>query len=368
MRNKGQAIAELAIFGSLLLFCASILIQYAIEANYQQSTQMEAFRKALQIGFYKNGPGSAAGLILIKDKPIPDTRDQFGFAERYTMAGSGSVTWDNNLSAGYGKSFSATPDVNDLPSTYFEVGNTSNLAAVQSKATAPLDAATNAGLNDVFGVYNARFEKADCPDTITVVYADPEHIYGGDYRQETISKDQIAVMLQDGGFGDPSAITDVADDTELLMSPYYRDADGIKHKIQSADVDGDGKLETIIAANIDKKLLYIAYHGASTTLNTLGGAVQIDSDYTAIKAGDKVHGRPATPDDRQGFITDSEKTIQHTAPGSSIWKGQFLGGTVHSITNLNANQAVTHKIRLNSGEVIDVRADFIAPAGDLYRW
>jgi hypothetical protein len=285
--NKAQALVELAVFGSILLFCVAILIQYALDGNYSQQTQMEAFRKALRLAYYKSGPADSSSIVLVKDKPIPDPRDQWGFGERYPITGSGSAVWDNALAGGYVKSFSGKTNTTDLPSVYFEIASEKPNAPPEAKVSIPKEAG-----NQVFGFYTAQFERLPCSSagTLTIVLDDTNCPKLGssagcnDYRTQTVSCNDIKVMLLE----EDGARNDITDDTELLMSAYYKDpTDGLKYRISSADLDGDGELEEIIAANMAKDFLYIDYHTMKDQASKQGSiqgtaGLQIDNNYMGL--------------------------------------------------------------------------------------
>lgn len=358
--TKGQALTELAIFGSILLFCVAMLLQYGLEANYQQQAQMEVFRKAQKLAFYRSGPGANTSLVLVKDKAIPDPRDQWGFAERYPVVVGGSVTWDTNLSTQYVTNYAQAPEATDLPAVYFEVDKISaaELSRVRTNASAEVPAA--AAQNKVFGFYTARFQKAPCLGSIKVVFEDPQHRRGREYVEEVVGCGEIRVMRMDGDRADPNS--------HLLMYPYFRDSNMLKRRIIWADVDGDDKLEqiiaAIIAANGNKEFFYIDYHdGGNARFSPLGGAIQIDTDY--LNAAAYPYGNAYSPEVKQGLIPDFRKSIEHT--GSNIVKEE-VGGNITSRTELRARQIITHKIRLNSGAVVEIPVEFTPDRSQSYNW
>ena len=380
--RKGQAITELAIFGSILLFCLAMLIQYGLDANYQQQAQMEAFRKTQRIAFYRDGPASSTAFILVKDKPTPDPRDQWGVAERGPIvAGGNSVAWNTNLSADYVKLYTDTPDAKDLPAVYFQIDK----AARPAESTTPFPWAQfipwGVWQANVFGLYTARFEKLPCPAQITVVFPDKSITRTSEYKTVIVQRSDIRVMRIEGGFGED---IEVYTDGRLLMQPYFLYG-GIKYKITDADVDGDGKLETIIAANVDAsgnnmELFYIDSHEGKpnspiegTPVVCQGGIqpqIQIDGDYTYIDPQDRVlEGgvlRPTRPQDKQGLLNDFETTTQHIGRGTSITKTESAG-KISSQTNKSATQTIVHKIRLNNGQVLKLPVIF-SDHGNFYDW
>ncbi len=371
VKHRGQALTELAIFGSILLFCLAMLIQYALEANYRQQAQMEAFRKAQKIAFYKQGPASSTSLLLLKDKPLVDPGDKWGFAERTPIIGSGNAVWDTNLSAGYVKSFAGMPSEDDLPAMYFEIDK-GDLAKV--KGTARASVPSEAGEDNVFGLHMAAFKKIPCPAVVIVEFADPDHSQGTEYIKVGVPRDAIKVMnleiattVDDDTHleQDPEVHGVVGDDEELLMHPYFR-YKGMKYKITLADVDGDGKLENVIAANKNKELFYIDSHDGYSDTPASGetlvaGEIQIDEDRTSVYPWDE-EGK-AKIEDRQGLIQDFKKTIKHQE--SKIVKTE---GDINPNTELHATQEITHYIRLNNGTVLEIPATFTVDKNKLYNW
>jgi len=380
--KKGQALAELAIFGSILLFCLAMLIQYGLDANYQQQAQMQAFRKAQKIAFYRDGPGAASSLTLIKDKPTPDPRDQWGLAERSPVIGaSNSIAWNTNLSAEYIKQYTEPPKPQDLPVMYFEVDHL-NDADRPSEASATPTLLSDSGSN-AFGFYTARFERIPCLPggsiTVEIPNPDPRQTRANisEYIHKEINCEQIKVMRIEGGvFGGEE---EVYTHNELLMQPYFQDAGGIKHRITAADVDGDTKLENVIAANADEdgnniEFMYIDSNEGGPTHprgTVVAGGLPIDTGYIYLDPRDMIWDtsmgayRPVRSTDKQGLLQDFEKTIKHT--GTTLTKTES-GGTIASTTHRNAEQVVIHKIRLNDGQA-PLKLPVRFPVhDDVYHW
>lgn len=86
--KKGQALLELAVFGSLLIMLLGILINYALRYESQQRIMQEAFRKALGIV----GSTDSASYTLIKDTHIPDPANPWAVGSVVPVSASASVT------------------------------------------------------------------------------------------------------------------------------------------------------------------------------------------------------------------------------------------------------------------------------------
>lgn len=390
--ETGQALTELAIFGSILLLCVATLLQYGLEANYQQQVQMEAFRKAQKIAFYRSGPNASTSLVLVKDKAYPDPRDQFGFPERYPVAASENVVWDVNQNAQYVKKFpdvgvpaDQMPKEKDLPALYFDIekGDLTKLNQAIPSGQRP-SLPSEAGQKNAFGFYTAKFDKIACPDNITVIFEDPTPAHNAlgntghtQYFTVQVAKGAIRVARIQGDFGN----TKTDPDYQLLMHPYYEYiGNGLKYLITEADVDGDGEMETIIGADKYKNLFYVDYHDAylngSLQPSGLGGAIQIDSSNMQVEAGDKVKfwngekwilGGNLQPKDRQGMLQDFDKTAHHT--DSKIVKKEEKGVITSQQTTLNAKQRFIHKFRLNGGTIVEIPVEVSTdPSKALYDW
>jgi len=69
------------------------------------------------------------------------------------------------------------------------------------------------------------------------------------------------------------------------------------------------------------------------------------------------------------MIDESEKTIRHT--GSKVVKEENINGKVGitSKTTLNATQTITHKFRLNSGQIVSIPVEIPTdPKKTFYDW
>jgi hypothetical protein len=81
--QRGQAMIELAVFGSLIIGALGVLLRYALTAQYTQQTRMRAFRNTLMLasrpapddGRFPVGGGSS---LLYDERLIVDPGDTFG--------------------------------------------------------------------------------------------------------------------------------------------------------------------------------------------------------------------------------------------------------------------------------------------------
>lgn len=95
--RAGQALVELAVFGSLLLLLMGAILSYGLSYDLQQQADQQAFRTAL---FYQgsdpSNPYTASSISyqITKMRHIPDPADAYGFGSTAHATGSASVTWD----------------------------------------------------------------------------------------------------------------------------------------------------------------------------------------------------------------------------------------------------------------------------------
>lgn len=111
--NKGQALIELALFGSLLVFLLGVLINYGLTYNFNQKAMMESFRRAL--GYADDG----STYVYFKDKHIPDPINQFAMGHFVPITASAGVTRNYQLQV--------TPDpgvYSDLPGMILNMNGT----------------------------------------------------------------------------------------------------------------------------------------------------------------------------------------------------------------------------------------------------
>ena len=104
--KKGQAILELAVFGSILIMLLGVLVSYGMKYNFQQRIMQQAFRKALVSAAesrQSNKPTSVSH-IVIEDRHISSPSNAFAVGSVSPIIASASVTRTYELQA--------TPDPN----------------------------------------------------------------------------------------------------------------------------------------------------------------------------------------------------------------------------------------------------------------
>ncbi len=88
--QKGQAIAEMAILGSLILVAFSTLLVYGQRLELQQKIKMEAFRNALSKAYQSN---NAVSYTLKRDLRLTNLFSGFGEGDASALSASASVMW-----------------------------------------------------------------------------------------------------------------------------------------------------------------------------------------------------------------------------------------------------------------------------------
>jgi len=99
LNRIGQSAAEMAIFGSLILICFSVLLTYGQRLDAQQQIKMEAFRKALQKAWDIN---SSVSYTVEKDHRFFNLMGGFGQGQPSSLSASASVMWQKGASGSQG--------------------------------------------------------------------------------------------------------------------------------------------------------------------------------------------------------------------------------------------------------------------------
>ena len=89
LRLKGQALLEVAIFGSIILMLMGVLISYGLRYNSQQKMTQQSFRKSLASTVSQ--PGNPASNVVLTDVHVPNPSDTFGVGTVTPFTGSASA-------------------------------------------------------------------------------------------------------------------------------------------------------------------------------------------------------------------------------------------------------------------------------------
>ncbi|MFC1704681.1 hypothetical protein ACFL1E_07905 [Candidatus Omnitrophota bacterium] len=93
-RSSGQAAAELAVLGSLILVVFSSIISFGQQLEAQQVIKQEAFRKALQKSFQRN---AGVSYTVKKDHKFYNPMLVFGDGQPSTLSASATVMWQKGV-------------------------------------------------------------------------------------------------------------------------------------------------------------------------------------------------------------------------------------------------------------------------------
>ncbi len=113
--RRGQALVEVAVFGTIFLMIVGALITYGLRFDYNQRAQQQAFRRALKIASDRETGGGR--YMLMEDRYIPDPTDPFGIGRSMPVVAAADVIRTDQLDARAGES----ADPNDLPTLVMDV-------------------------------------------------------------------------------------------------------------------------------------------------------------------------------------------------------------------------------------------------------
>lgn len=98
---RGQALVELAVFGSILLLAVAFLIRVGMRMNYQQELAMRSFRDGLRVagklGKHREEQVPQVSYTIFEDRQVPTPGDPFGLNQRTRFAGAANITWGKYL-------------------------------------------------------------------------------------------------------------------------------------------------------------------------------------------------------------------------------------------------------------------------------
>ncbi|MBU4009131.1 MAG: hypothetical protein KJ882_00045, partial [Proteobacteria bacterium] len=148
----------------------------------------------------------------------------------------------------------------------------------------------------------------------------------------------------------------------VIKRAYYKDNSGLRRLLVSADLDPASHKRP-------QQVNIIAVEGTLTPCNkdTGGdcgnlkgilyidpGAGQIDTYYTAVSPGDK----DKSLKDKQGLLPNYEKKMDY-GRGAALTVSNNKDKGFSTVTNSDATQTITHKIRLNKqSELEPVKVEF----------
>lgn len=118
-KAQGQALLELAIFGSLLIMLLGVLVNYGLRYNFQQRTMQKAFREALNLADPGRKAERSSNYITIQDSHIPSPSNPFGVGPtRDSIAAASIPAWSNQMD-------DLPTTQSDLPKIYVDINSQS---------------------------------------------------------------------------------------------------------------------------------------------------------------------------------------------------------------------------------------------------
>jgi len=145
---QSQALVEVAILGTVILFCMIILIRTGLQANYSQYLRMKAHRDAIAEAYSTRKNLKGFSHIVVEDKHVPSPLNPFGIGSVQPFYANAAITWSQDL---YGN-----PRHNDFPRMNMKI----NGQAINLPETGFSPRHTHAGdPNPEWGLRAAGYEK-----------------------------------------------------------------------------------------------------------------------------------------------------------------------------------------------------------------
>lgn len=91
---RGQALVELAVFGSLVILTLGALVRYGLNFDYDQQARMRSFRWALEAADEAGGLGHATA-VVVDERHIPEPSDPFAMGSLVPASVEASVMRTN---------------------------------------------------------------------------------------------------------------------------------------------------------------------------------------------------------------------------------------------------------------------------------
>lgn len=98
LNKRAQAVAEMAIFGSVVLVLVGVVISYVQKLNDQQCLEMESFRRSLQRANTfqseeSESPGASVQMVQIENTRQADIMGEFAKGTTQTQDNQTNVFW-----------------------------------------------------------------------------------------------------------------------------------------------------------------------------------------------------------------------------------------------------------------------------------
>jgi len=317
---KGQALIELATFGTVLLFCLAMLINFGLQANYQQRVEMKAFRQAMKQAYNNDSKGPSAGseVNLTEDKVGINVQDPYGVSERYPFAAGAKVSWNNNLMDEYlDKNNNPRPEY--LPQTSYEING------------------------QTYGPYTtANYESYACAGAITVriplvkgLDTDGDEVPDRFWKDVTINcATQTKVFIDETSKEEPKPLVGyIRNDAEFPSQE--------KEQISSVYVNGRQKTVVKVEGQVKGPIQKL------WLLDTEAG--QIDTAVEIPLNPDGTKNLEEYAKVRQGLLSGYNKSINKTGSfeKKEIFDSKTKTGNITTTTSATSTENITRQIKLN---------------------
>jgi len=153
----GQALLELAIFGSILIMLLGVLISYGLRYSSQQRVMQLAFRRALRSAAesVQDGKPTAASYMILTDKHISSPSDPFGIGSVTPIVASAGVTRNYRM-------HETADNVNELPQVTVDVqGQAVPFKAAGIRYEYNVDPANLDKYNEIYYATNVKATDSD---------------------------------------------------------------------------------------------------------------------------------------------------------------------------------------------------------------
>lgn len=350
--RSGQALLELAIFGSLIILMLGLMVSYGMNADYQQRGQMEVFRSALQMTAESLGSGGlgneptyrpSGSVTIVRDRHVPDPSHPFGVGSVVPVAASASVTRSYQLHL-------HPETANDLPRTRLTIQDRAFNCTGSGCTTAGFRTETGVSIasqerySEVYGVGQVCWSEkcgastAGCAPGSEVTSTDPDT-----GQVVTICETPIMnIVIIDSCMGEMMSYSGCVSQARMIV-----DSGACEDACYKSDPSGVGRECNVICAQ-PMQVPWYAQGAAS-----LGGgqwnfpnlqALFTDTAGRIVHAGIQPSPRRVTQQTHQMRKTESPSTIVTETSGSTrqdterdvIWTN-WSSGTGQQVTTKDTN-------------------------------
>lgn len=98
--RRGQALLEVGVLGSILLFALATLVRVGLRFNYEQQLQQDTFRKALRVAEFNDTESKTVGhygYTWLEDRQVPNPSDPVALNARTRFGSDADVIYGRHL-------------------------------------------------------------------------------------------------------------------------------------------------------------------------------------------------------------------------------------------------------------------------------